>query len=59
MSIDRLTDKYIAVFNEWPPRPVNVLDEDIEEQLKIAIEKNRPIPFDFDWYPEFKKDETT
>lgn len=59
MSIDTLTDKYIEVFGEWPPRPVNVLDEDLEEQLKIAIKKNKPIPMDHDWYAHLKEGETT
>lgn len=42
--------KYIDTFGVTPPMPICVDESEALKQVRVALEKGKPIPNNYDWY---------
>jgi len=50
LTVDEIFELYIETFNIHIPMPMSVCDEFLAQVLLEHIEKNTPVPNDYDWY---------
>lgn len=48
-------EAYYKAFGTIGPNPMEVSDGDVARVLWDAVQQGKPIPRDFDWYPNLPK----
>ena len=56
IKLNRLAKEYMERFGRHVPMIFGATEERTVEALEKALEKNRPVPEDYNWYPNLPPD---
>lgn len=56
MTINELAEEYKLKFGKYPPETFGASDKVLIEAMEDALKNGRPIPVDFNWFPDLPED---
>lgn len=55
-ELEAALEDYVELFNQEPPFPFGVTDEQMADVLREAVRKREPISDDYDWWGDLPDD---